>query len=517
MKRTALICLALFPLAVYLGWLWLLCIDIPYADDIDSGLLFAVDWLAAPSSWARLELLFSQQTDHRIILNHLSTIGTMAVTGYVNFRIGGIFGSVLVIAIGVLFWLEVRKLIAPSYASLVAISFVLFQPQAFDSLIWSTASTANNGMVLAGMLALFCISRGVPIVFPICMAFIAAFTQAGGLAIFVVSALCATLRRRWIEMVVWGALCLGVFLLFFENYHRSGVDAAVGTAGSGLGDFIVYFLTWLGLAPGINQPNRALAFGLILLLFSGILAIKRYWNRSLFIWSTIIFLIALGVLNSAARCSFGPEYALTQPRYRFFSTILFAACVIAALDIAHTSRLINSKFISCLSTLAAIVFWTHSTQAYIGSTFDLNRALTFEGIAWNFGNGLPLHPSRWGASRNLRFAVDRGVYRIPDELLERFHASPSQPNCALDSAVIEIEELRETPTTFVAKGYLKDVAFDSSAYILAGERSFLMPQVTRLDRARAMHSFSALHSGFMGYILKSEVPENSKITFAACR
>ena len=514
MRRLALYCIALVPLAVYIFWIWLLCLDIPYADDIDSGLLFAVDWLAAPNMWSRLELLFSQQTDHRIILNHIMTIGSMLLSGHVNFRICGLVGSLLVVGIGFLFYLEVRRLIAARYVAIVVCSYLLFQPQAFDSLIWSTASLANNGMVLAGMTALYLTSRARPIIYPLVVALMSAFTQAGGLAILAVSTLNTILKRRWFEMVVWSMSCIAVVLVFFGNYHRSGVDAAIGTAGSGVSEFLVYFLTWLGLAPGINQPHRALVCGLALLFFAGILIIKRYWNRSLFIWGTIIFIIALGALNSAARCSFGPQYALTQPRYRFFSTILLVASFIAAFDLAQLHACIKPKLFGVISILGAIVFWAHSTQAYIGSTFDLNRALTFEGIAWHFRNGLPLHPSRWGASRNLRYAVDHGVYVIPTAILERYHAASTIETCKFTPQGVTVEEIRETPDAFVVRGFA--LAGRSQAFIVAGDKAFELARVIRLDVARAHRSTNALFSGFMGYVLKSEVG-NAEVSVNVCQ
>lgn len=201
----------LFPAIASFGILYYQGLSVPYQDDYDAILLFAVDYDHLPDFKTKLlDIAAAQHNEYKLAFEHSIIASELELTHHLNFRFLTAFGNCFVLAIAFLLWLTFSGAgdLRSRLARFLPISFVFFSLTYWENLDWVMTELQNIPVVLFSLLAIYLLVRAesTRAVFAACVAAaLAAFTSANGFLLGPVGLLYLMARRRYARAVTWCA------------------------------------------------------------------------------------------------------------------------------------------------------------------------------------------------------------------------------------------------------------------------------------------------------------------------
>lgn len=170
--------LLLLPIFLYFIFIGRFLVNFPLGDDWDAILNFINEWIATGPYSEKINLLFSQHNEHRLVFGRFVTLIYWKVFGVVNFKAIALFGNIAWIGLFI-FLVNIAKRADFSVFETCAISYLFFNFANWDLILWSMAAVQQYSQLLFSIISIwFCIKN--KILLSLAMYALAVFTGAGG-------------------------------------------------------------------------------------------------------------------------------------------------------------------------------------------------------------------------------------------------------------------------------------------------------------------------------------------------
>ncbi|MBA4387639.1 MAG: hypothetical protein C0404_06635 [Verrucomicrobia bacterium] len=409
----------LVPALAYFAVVMHFAVDVPYWDDYDTVLAYA----NRPAG-ERMQHLFSQHHEHRLVLNRLLCEAARLVEGKINFAHLILLGNAMLVILFCLIWTSTEAFRRAPWM-IVPAGFLLFQVQAWENIFWVTSVLQNNGVLLFAFGA-FVVWRGGGWwrrILAALLAACAAFTNGNGFLVAVMLAAAETVRtisdrdcgataglvRRWGGFFFVTLACAGVLAGYFWSYEIPAYHPSIPLALLNPHILAAHYLALLG-SYMIWMP-LAIAVGAGTVIFAGFLLKRRYYSLNPAVFWMLAFLLASLAVVSVCRSGFGMDQALSS-RYKVYTVMIMVCMYVASLDL-NLFGIARSRYLAAVAATAGIVFSVMS-YAFTMDEVSRHRQRLVSGIEqWRVdGTGLTYRNNDL-ASPILRKAIDTGAYSMP--------------------------------------------------------------------------------------------------------
>jgi hypothetical protein len=401
--------------------------NIPYADDFDAVLLFMTKFLEADSLLAKINLMFSQHNEHRIVLDRVAVLAEWFLLKEVNFRYLLFFGNALLLALFVLLYFTFRRNRTHPSLYFLVIPFLLFNLKSMDVCFSPMASIANFGGIFFSITSMFLLfnldqsklAYAQRFYLALISAIIAAFSIGNGLLTLLLCLLGLILKNTPTKyLVIWSIVSSLALLIYFKDYHSvQGHPDVIATILTKPDQLISHFFILLGNAFGLHSfadyPLTLAAGFVVFLFFLYCLLLQDIYKQHLFYTSVLIYLVLSCAMTSLSRAGFGATQALAS-RYQIYSSLTF---IFLYLVILHSS-FFSEKIVKVMGFIFFIFFVSNYLIAgYSDQKAIADRCENLNSGASSFYSKTITtslaYPDQVAATIILARSWDLNVYKLP--------------------------------------------------------------------------------------------------------
>jgi len=386
--------LSLLAIVIHLYITYRYSSGMPYRDDYDAIFSFLNEYPSMHFPQNAL-FLFSQNNEHRILLDHVISLWMVAATGTFSFIwmiwIGNIGWFLLVY----LFW---------KFAQKNQVCFVEFSPVLIVMMCLSHYELMTMGMAavqhyfqvfFCALSIWFLVSNSLwlALSFFIC----AIFTAAGGICLVPVIFLYYLSRKEWRNLLISIAVVGIVFLIYFPllGYVQPANHPKVLLALKSPLYLMTYAFGFLG---GIGNTYK---FAIGLGFFCTVFLISKWrflLTRYPFLFWLAVYLFVTAMTNAITRGAIGIRTGQGS-RYTTYSlllmTIVYFACLFSASSEKIRLRVVHVGF---FLSLVIFGYWYNHGQESIAARYE------------DLESGVLQHPSEEFAAASLKRAMELGYY-----------------------------------------------------------------------------------------------------------
>ncbi len=359
------------PVLVF-GWTWQhYAVNIPKWDDHAlRAFLYYSD--QEPTFLGRLQWLFKQHNEHRIVYDRLVTALDYGLFGKLNYRHLMVVGNLSLVGLLAVFMGVLRRkdgLVWHRLPVLYAlpVALLLFNLSQWENMFWGMASLQNFSVVLWVLAAFYLLTHTERWMLALPMAVLATLTSGNGLLVWPLGLALLVLHpavrsvspkpKKLRPLLVWLVTALVVIGLYFWGFEKPGGAHAVraGLFATGKGWLAVVGAGAEALPIGRPLTNSTLLGSLLVLLTLGIVGATAFLHQrsiaramqslirtdrgsspvpippvTLFFWASAAFLLGTAAVVAYARTGFGADLLITS-RYKPYSLTLLALLYVYAI------------------------------------------------------------------------------------------------------------------------------------------------------------------------------------------
>lgn len=338
----------LIPIAVFYLVFQKYAVNIPHWDDFAIRNTLA-KMLETDSISEKIQLLFSQHNEHRILLTRLSAWIVFLLQGTLNLKSLMFIGFLALVGILIIFF-QVSKKYNSTLPAFVPVSLMLFNVGLFENTFWGMASVQNFGVIFFAFLTFYWLVFSIEnqyknyFYLALFLCVIGVFTSSNGVIITLIGCFILLVQQRKKQLFIWlGSSAIFIFGFFF-NFQKSP-DNVVKTDFSDFKTIIKGLFATFGsvLDSSAIAPDKhldlAMALGLFLLIFVCLFAyqviFKKYKlslrTNDLFLLACLAFIGITSVGIVVARISYGIDILLTS-KYKIYSVLSLIIFYLVALN-----------------------------------------------------------------------------------------------------------------------------------------------------------------------------------------
>lgn len=429
----ALAAIGLVPVVYVLARALLVSRNVAYWDELDTALLLLLR-LDHASTWREvLSNLFALGNEHRTFTSRLLFATSYWTTGTINFAIIGAIGNLFICTLcGLLIYYAGTTVRRVRLGLLL--TFLLFQLEHYENFQWSGSSIDHFQVVLLAGASVIGLSRGTRggWIAALVFAFLATFTLAHGLVVWVVGALMLGTEHRWRRFAVWLVVGTVAAAIFFRGFSFNPGHNISLFSGGGLGRMVHYWLSLLGAPLALGEDAAEPFLGITLLALLG-----RALARGAFARERVAVPLTLWTIGATALISIGRAdltHGHIYSRYYVLGALAWALVLFLQFeerhDEAHPYRLLLRALpLLALFNLLADSQFIHDARSWVICRDNASEYYQRYGLD---GMGrFTLHPNPEYASRLLREVEQAGIYRMPRTCRERWF-----PNAQLTTSLV---------------------------------------------------------------------------------
>lgn len=287
-------------------------------DDFDAVLSFLLKYESAGNFFEKISLVFSQHNEHRIVPVRLFSLLVYWINGEINFIYLIFIGNVALI--GIAFYLFKGGLPRETKLFLfIPVLLILFQPLYYESMYWGMASIQSFYGLLFVVSSFYFLDNlsNKNFIIASLLAICATFTSGNGIFVYPIGIFLLMFRYNTKYAIFWIVQLVALILIYFYSYHNSNPDIAENLKH--LLRLFLHAILFLGSMGGNIIISAAILIFIIYLVVSG------NFQKNLFLFSVILFIIISAFITSVARSGDGIYQALAS-RYVIYSSVII--CII---------------------------------------------------------------------------------------------------------------------------------------------------------------------------------------------
>lgn len=372
----------LLPVFISFAVLYRQALFVPYQDDYDAILAFAINYEQLPSLEAKLlDIAAAQHNEYKLGFEHFIVASELELTHHLNFRFLTALGNFFLLPISYLLWKTYQRDeddLNSRLLEFLPISFLFFSLTYWENLNWAMTGLQNTPVVLFSLLAIyllipdpkFCTNRTR--LFLGCLAAsLAAFTSANGFLLAPLGLLILLLRKAYVESVAWCVCFLVPLAAYLYRYTPSAhvMHRAYYITRP------LFFLAFIGGA--IQFRWIAALLGIVILAIVFITVRSRFDLTNPVAFYFAMWLIATAGLVAWVRGASGFGIA---SRYSMYSILLLIFCYsFLARHLPDRALTVNRKRFRIASiVITASIFIVANISAY--KNLEARRRMVLSGI-----------------------------------------------------------------------------------------------------------------------------------------
>jgi len=315
----------IFTLISYGIFIYSFSLNLPMWDDYDSALGFLNSWSSEINYNDRIQLLFSQHNEHRIVLTRLIELSYFKIFNNLNFFHLILISNVFLFVIIGLHVFYFYKYQYEYFWQLTTIClFLLLSPIQWEAQLWTCGGLQNFGQVMFSMATIFLIKPVLTKTGYVKIAHAALLLLFSGINIFIggafvplfISISLFFLIKREYKLVTLSIFVYSAFFYFYFvllNYNHSPHPSP------SIFNFIVFFFAFVGNGLHIFHPLITLLCGLFIVILG--FYFRKIILRNEIHLLYIIFFILVNLLTDYSRSYMDPALGHSS-RYAIYSLIL---------------------------------------------------------------------------------------------------------------------------------------------------------------------------------------------------
>jgi hypothetical protein len=497
-----------------------------YNDDYQTILDFLNNYEMSIKVFEKLNLLFAQHNEHRVVFTRICSLLDYKVFGELNFKRLIIIGS---LGLPVLLYFLYRTISEKTNLNSIvffSISIFMLNYSYWEVSFWPMASLQNIWVNTFALISIYLISTKNNyyfLILALLFGTIATYTSGNGIFVFIVGNLTLYFKKDKLyrNLLIWNLYGILIFTVYFTFYQKVPHHPDIIQTLQ-LHKATMYNFFFMLLGSGIDISNKYLSFfiGNVILLLSIFLVYKKYYKINPVLSAFMLFLLFTIASCTLGRAAFGEEAAL-MPRYSLVAVIYISILACAYFEIYYKEEWIeNHKFIVIFFLPICYVNYTYilnKEEPILRRNYFLEQAeIAKAGISesdfnylWS-GNdkNIPIQILKKSDSLNIFKSVFSSKYSVMN--------LPDLTN--IKSIKFDIESFEETDSTVVCFGWAIQEQIESLNlnifYVLTddiGNQACLKHTIkTQRDYVNSAYNkenkFNYLDCGFHILINKSDYP-----------
>jgi hypothetical protein len=225
----------LSPAIISFGVLYSQPLSVPYQDDYNAILSFAIDYKHMPNLWEKvLDIAAAQHNEYKLGFEHAVVASELELYHDLNFGFLVALGDCFLLGIGYLLWktysgddkdLNLRLL------KFLPISLVFFSFSYWENLNWAMTGLQNTPVIFFSLCAIYLLIPAQPshpslprMVAACAMGALASFTSANGFLLVPIGLLFLLPRRDYGRSLMWCASFVVPLAAYLYHYQRQAIS-----------------------------------------------------------------------------------------------------------------------------------------------------------------------------------------------------------------------------------------------------------------------------------------------------
>ena len=379
--RLLVLC-AILPALLAFAILYRQALPVPYQDDYDAILAFAIAYQPLPTAQSKiLEIAAEQHNEYKLAFEHAIVAAELELTHHLNFAFLTTLGDLFLLPIAYLLWCTYRlKELDPvrQVLAFLPISFLFFALTYWENLNWAMTGLQNTPVILFSLLSIYLVASPTPTpltrlrLLPGCLvAALAALTSANGFLLGPIGLLIFLPRRQYKCALAWCAsflLPLAAYLYHFSPVAYPVYPSAFVTRP-------LFFFAFLGSVAGSRWPAACL--GLVILLVTA-LALRSRFDRV----NPVAVYFTLWVLGTACLVAWvrGAAGFIIASRYSMYSSLVLIFCYAFLAHLLSTRRpALSLRLFYGSATILAVCFFA-GANLHAWHKLSARRQMVLAGI-----------------------------------------------------------------------------------------------------------------------------------------
>lgn len=415
----------LIPVIAAFGILYMRSLSVPYQDDYDAIIAFAVRYPQLPTLKAKLlEIATAQHNEYKLGFEHSIVAAELELTHHLNFRFLTALGDLFLLPFGYLLWRTYQQdesEFARRLLAFLPISLLFFSLTYWENLNYAETGLQNTPVVLFSLLSIFLIAPGeklsaVHLLLGCLAAALAAFTSANGFLLGPVGLWILLARRAYAGSVAWCASFILPLAAYLYHY-KSSVHVVQRLS------YMTRPLFFLGFIGGAVPFRWAAALLGLVLMTIFVLAVRSRFDRT----NPVAFYFAVWILVTGCLVAWvrGGATFVISSRYSIYSSLMLIFCYsFLAQYLPGRWSVFNRTRIYVTSIVLAVCF-CGLADVYAYKILQTRRRGILQGIESYRANpqiNSPLNNPQWDIEFPkekayerglLTEAIQKGVYTLP--------------------------------------------------------------------------------------------------------
>lgn len=303
-------------------------LNIPFFDDYDALLDFlnhfvCLNGISAQASY----FLAAQHNEYKLFFGNALALLELALTGHIDFRVLSVIGDGFILLLAILLWkmfLPGRKDLTTRLALFIPVSWLLFQPQYWETLNWPMATLQNIPILFFSFVAIYLLVKNSrPAFWAALVSFVVAVATSGnGFLLIPVALLILFLNRHYLRIIVWlaaSAGCIAAYAYRFDiNSSQVQQHHSIFSTFHPLAP--AYVVVFIGSAASYPFKPVSLVLGTLICLLFIWVARRGYIRRNPLVSYCVLFLLLTAFGVAGLRSDFGLAQAVSS-RYTIYSAL----------------------------------------------------------------------------------------------------------------------------------------------------------------------------------------------------
>lgn len=345
-------------LFLYVGTILMYSSHMPISDDYGAVLLFLNNYVQIENGLDKLQSLFLQHNEHRIVFNRLIEVLQLQLFGEVNFKVLILIGNLGWLLTLYILWVYLKKKYIMSPLAFLPVVLIMLSFSHSALMTWAMASLQNYWQLYFSILTIYFMTTHRYIYVVIFMS-IAFFTGGGGIALMPLVFLYYLSQKSWQKSI--GILLVSLVLLYFYfielHYQSHKIDRDIlSIMFENYQRFILYGLSFLG---NIAEANPLASMVGAFLVGASLFLIKKTFRYNPFIAWSILFICVIAFMASLVRSEGGATQALSS-RYAIYSSLFMVLVYLQYILYFKQKRAI--VYIGLMVGITTFIFYFFTTQ-----------------------------------------------------------------------------------------------------------------------------------------------------------
>jgi hypothetical protein len=389
-RRTTILLLfaVLFPAIVSFGILYRQALSVPYQDDYNAILAFAVDYDQLPTLKTKvLEVAAAQHNEYKLSFEHFIVASEIELTHHLNFKFLITLGDFFLLPIGYLVW----RIYSGSTSDLncrllefLPISLLLFSLTYWENLNWAMTGLQNTPVIFFSLLAIYLLApdresslTNTRLLLACLAAALAAFSSANGFFLGPVGLAILLPRRAYAKSFVWCASFIVPLAAYLYHYTSSvHVMSRVYYLTRPL-----FFLAFLG--DTILFRWVAALLGIVIVAILSLAVRSRFDRINPAAFYSSVWIVATACIVAWVR---GESGFVIASRYSMYSILLLIFCYsfLAWYLPKHSTNFNLRRFYIASAVVTGGIFLIANVNAY--KKLGVRRRMVLSGIEYYRAN-----------------------------------------------------------------------------------------------------------------------------------